>query len=143
MAGIQPARYKIVAGTFRRAAGENRGLKLGKTHLAHPPPDDRDDFGSELNSSMQAMSTQIEESVLEPSTLAQEWLFRHGKRQRIRLRVHGQVSDYQFNLPGRHAQIDVGGGSPDDLTGHRDHRFAPQSTRLPTATPHWGKTPAA
>ena len=59
LSGVEAARHKEIARSFRRRSGEDRRLELEKSALLHPAPDEVDDLPAKNDIAMELVAPEI------------------------------------------------------------------------------------
>ncbi|MNY02752.1 hypothetical protein D3C86_1353370 [compost metagenome] len=125
---MHAARHQVVAGPFRGALGEDRGLDLDEAVVVHVAPDDLVHAVALDHGLLHEGLAQVEEAVLEADGLVDLGL--------AALDHEGQgpggVPDDQavgvdLDLTGGHAGVGHALGAGADLAGHADHVLVAQA----------------
>ncbi len=84
-AGVQPARYKVVACSLGRAGSQDRRLKFGEALFDHATADRGDDLRAQHDVGMDLITPQIEKAVGEAHLLGVFGVGIHRERQQLGL----------------------------------------------------------
>ena len=124
-----PARHEIVASTFRRCPGQNRGLDFPVVSLLEKRADRARGPRAQPQTLLHLRPAQIHVPVAQPHILAGVGIFIQLKRRCCRGIENLQRSAQYFHLAGGHVRIDRSFGPRAHPASHLQHKFVANPIR--------------
>ena len=102
---MDAARHEVVAGAFRGAAGEDRGLVFGESEVPHLAAQGFDELGAHHDVVVEVFAAEVQEAVFEAERFRRVLVLRDQERQLFGLAEHGHLIGHEFDLAGRDLRV--------------------------------------
>ena len=120
---MDAAGNEVVAGAFRRAAGQDRGLIFGKTQIPHFLADLFDEFGTHHDLLVEIVPAQVQEPVFETHGFRCIFILDDLEGDLFGFAENIHRIRHQFDLTGGKFGIDRFRGAGDNRAGEAEARF--------------------
>ena len=120
---MDTAGNEVVAGAFRRAAGQDRSLVFSETKIPHFLADLFDEFGAHHDLLVEIIPAQVQEPVFEAHGFRRIFILDDLEGDLLRFAEHIHGIRHQFDLTGGKFGVDRFRGAGDNRAGEAEARF--------------------